>query len=109
MIITELYRQLFGRSKLLNGNVIEMAEHGRRGGVSTGQPYKFVDLLDYAIKITEAGSYTYIAYAPPGTAESSAGWKVIRIDESAGMRVTYADGNENFDNVATDLTALSYS
>lgn len=41
-IITDLYQQLFGRKGIADGNVIDMAEHGRVGGVSTGQPFKFV-------------------------------------------------------------------
>lgn len=65
----------------------------------------------FAIKITEANSYTYVAYAPAGTAEASALWMVKRIDEtvSGTTKILYADGNANFDNTATDLTALSYS
>jgi len=109
MTITELYRLLFGKSTLLNGDVIDMSEHGRSGGVSTGQPFKFTDLVNYAMKITEDGSNTYIACANPGTAESAAKWKVMCLDDSTGIRITWADGNTNFDNVATDLTALTYS
>lgn len=111
VVITELYRLLFGRSLLQNGDVIEMAEHGRAGGVSDGQPFKFTDGVNYAIKMTESGSYTYIAYANPGTLDSEAKWKCMRLDDSAGLRVTYADGDTNFDNLATDLTSpsLNYS
>lgn len=42
MSLIDLYQQLFGRSNIANGTVIDMAEHGRVGGVSTGQPFKFV-------------------------------------------------------------------
>lgn len=63
----------------------------------------------YAIKITESGDTTYIALAIPGASQASAVWQVMRIDESDGMVLTWADGNSGFDNVATDLTALSYS
>lgn len=63
-----------------------------------------------AQKITVDGSTTYIAYAPPGTLQSSAAWRVKRIVESGSNTViTWADGNANYDNVATDLTNLSYS
>jgi hypothetical protein len=109
VLITELYRRLFGRSSLQNGDVIEMSEHGRQGGVSTGQPYKFIDFLDYAIKITESGNYTYIACANPGTLENEAKWRAMKIDESSGFRITWADSNTDFDNEATDLTTLEYS
>ena len=60
MNVTDLYRQLFGRKGIGGGDVISMAEHGRAGGVSTGQPFKFMDSINYAIKITEDGSFTDI-------------------------------------------------
>lgn len=107
--VIDLYKNLFGRKGIQDGNVIELAEHGRAGGVSTGQPFKFSDGVKYAIKITEVGSVTYIAYANPGTAESAASWQALKLDSSSGIRITWADSNTNFDNVATDLTALSYS
>lgn len=109
MTINDLYRQLFGRSGTNKGTDIEMAEHGRQGGVSSGQPFKFTDGLSYAIKITESGDYTYVAFANPGTAESAESWQCLRIDESSGFRLEWADGNTNFDNSAEDLTALDYS
>lgn len=46
MTITELYPQLFGKTNLQDGNVIDMAEHGRVGGLSTGQGVKYVQVLD---------------------------------------------------------------
>lgn len=64
-----------------------------------------------ATKITVNGDYTYIGKAAPGTAQSTAKWQCKKIDGSvAGTTViTWADGDVEFDNVATDLTALSYS
>lgn len=63
------------------------------------------------IKITESGNYTYIGKAPVGTAQATAKWQCFRIDESVSGQtvILYADANANFDNVATDLTALTYS
>ena len=62
------------------------------------------------IKITEIGDFTYIAKAPIGTAQATAGWQVFRIEESGGDTVfLWCDANNDFDNVATDLTVLSYS
>jgi hypothetical protein len=68
-------------------------------------------IANYAQKITESGGYTYVAVALPGTLQSAASWQVKRIDETtAGTTIiTWADGNANFDNVATNLTTLSYS
>ena len=62
-----------------------------------------------ALKITVVGSVTYLATAAPGTAEATAKWRVKKIDETSGMVITWSDGDADFDNVATDLTALSYS
>jgi len=61
------------------------------------------------LKLTESGNYTYVAKAPVGTAQASAAWQAFRIDETSGLVILWADANDNFDNVATDLTVLSYS
>jgi hypothetical protein len=60
------------------------------------------------------GTVFYIAFAEPNTAEAAAAWQACRIAVTAGggftsYRLTWADGDNEFDNVATDLTALSYS
>lgn len=65
--------------------------------------------VNVASKITSIGSITYVAIAAPGTSQSSALWQAMRIDTSSGAVITWADGNASFDNVATDLTALTYS
>lgn len=62
-----------------------------------------------ATKITVSGTVTYVAKSAPGTDQASALWQVKKIDETSGTVITWADGNSNFDNVATDLTALTYS
>ena len=62
-----------------------------------------------ATKITVSGSITYVGFASPGTAQSSALWQCKKIDETTGLVITWADGNANFDNIATDLTSLTYS
>jgi hypothetical protein len=67
-----------------------------------------------AKKITVSGSDTYVATAPIGTAQSTAGWQVKKINVTGGDTViTWAetDGvpNANFSHVATDLVSLSYS
>jgi len=105
----DIHKLLFGKKGIADATVAEVAEHGRAGGVSTGQPFKFTDTVNYAIKITEDGSVTYVAYANPGTAQSAASWKCMKMDATTGLVITWADGDLNFDNVATDLTALTYS
>lgn len=68
-----------------------------------------IDSQSMAVKVTYSGTTTYVAKANPGALQSSAVWQCMKIDESSGMVITWADGNANYDNVATDLTALSYS
>jgi hypothetical protein len=111
MNISDLYRQLFGRSGTTKGSDIDMSEHGRVGGVSTGQPFKFIHEVEYATKVTIDGQITYVGIAAPGTLESEAKWQCKMIDSSVAgtTAVTWADGNANFDNIATDLTGLTYS
>jgi len=36
-------------------------------------------------------------------------WKAMKMDESSGNIITWANGDSEFNNVATDLTVLSYS
>lgn len=109
-VISDLYRQLFGRSGTTKGSDIDMAEHGRAGGVSTGQPFKFVGDVNYAIKVTTSGTITYIGIAPVGSNQSDAVWQCKKVDESVTntIIITWADSGR-FSQVATDLTALSYS
>lgn len=63
-----------------------------------------------ATKITEVGSVTYVAEASVGSDQASAVWRCKKIDASvAGTTViTWADSG-NFTQVATDLTALTYT
>jgi hypothetical protein len=68
------------------------------------------DNLPKAMKITTSGSYTYIATADIGTPESEPVWRVKRIEDiGSDIKITWADGNARYNNVATDLTLLSYS
>lgn len=74
-----------------------------------GQNIQFPLADNVARKVTVDGTTTYVAIAAPGSAQASAVWQACKVDESSGVVITWADGDANFDNVATDLTALSYS
>ena len=55
---------------------------------------------------------TYIGDAPPGTATSAVGWRILRIDTTTSSNQTfqYADGDALFDNVWDDrATTVVYS
>ena len=64
--------------------------------------------FEEATKVTVVGAVTYVAKAPAGTLQSEAKWKVKKVDETTGIVITWANGNELYDNVATDLTTLTY-
>ena len=61
-----------------------------------------------ATKITEVGSVTYIADAPVGSDQADPVWRAQKLDQTSGLVITWAD-NGNYSQIATDLTALSYS
>lgn len=62
-----------------------------------------------ATKITVSGTITYVGIAAPGTAQGTAKWQCKKIDTTTGVVITWADGDANFDNTSTDLTALTYT
>lgn len=51
----------------------------------------------------------YIGEAVAGSSEASAVWSIKRVDTSVGIKVLFADGNANFDNVWANRESLSYS
>lgn len=75
-----------------------------------GQGVQRKNADNMATKITVVSDNTYIGVAKPGTAEATAKWQCKKIAVAGGTTtITWADGNADFDNVATDLTALTYS
>lgn len=89
----------------------EWAEHGAAGDVDTGRRLKYVQ--DVPLKqIIDAASATatYIGETLPGTATSSALWRIKKIDETSNpTTILFADGNDKFDNVWDNRASLSYS
>lgn len=90
MGIDAIYKQLFGKKAPTDGSVIDLAEHGRVGGISTGQSFKYTSPIDpdtgsvikspdefQANDIEESGTTTYI-----GKENTSGEWWILRIDES---------------------------
>lgn len=62
-----------------------------------------------AKKITVSGANTYIASAVVGSAQASAVWQIKKITVSGvDTIITWCDGDQLFNNVATDLTTLTY-
>ena len=71
--------------------------------------------IAFSVFVEASGDFTWVAEAVPGTAQASALWRVKRLqDTTTGGTQTittlWADGNGNFDNVATSpLSGLTYS
>lgn len=63
-------------------------------------------------KIAVDGTDTYVGLAAPKDSEGNvitladALWQAMKVDVDGN--ITWADGDANFDNVATDLTLLTY-
>lgn len=110
IVITELYRLLFGRSSLQNGDVINMAEHGRAGGVSTGTPFKTTRKVEEKTIIDDASAtITYVGKAPQGGLTSDAAWQIKRITVSGTTTtIEYADSDDNYDNIWDSRSSLTY-
>ena len=64
--------------------------------------------INKAVKITVVGKITYVAFAAPGASQASACWQAFKIDNTCGTIIVWADSDDKFDNIATDLTALTY-
>lgn len=62
----------------------------------------------FTLRVDEAGTYTYLGDALPGTATSVALWRVRRLTV-ADNTIEFADGDDSFDNVWDDRASLTYS
>lgn len=111
MSTIDKYKLLFGRKGIADGSVIDMAEHGRVGGLSTGQGYKVTKGVEEVTYIDEvSSSVTYIAKAGIGASVGSASWQIKKILTSGTVTsITYAGGTDNYDQVWDNRASLSYS
>jgi hypothetical protein len=94
-----------------HGNIqpaIDREEHTHIGG-DEGLAARRVTDAPAALKVTTEGDITYVAQAKEGSIQSDAVWQCKKIDSTTGVVITWADGNSQYDNIATDLTALTYS
>ena len=65
---------------------------------------------NYSQIIRVNSSSTYIMKATPGSTSGAALWQVQRITEAGtSVDIEWADGNANFDNVASGYLSLTYS
>jgi hypothetical protein len=67
---------------------------------------------NYATRIaTDTGdsNITYIGKAQIGEATSAESWQIQKIDETDGTVITWADGDDSFNNIWDNRESLSYS
>jgi len=69
----------------------------------------FVTEPNLATRVVTVGAVTYVGVAAMGTASSAAEWQIQKVDSTTGTIVTWADGNDNYDNVFDDYASLTYS
>jgi len=77
MTIQDIYQLLFGKNHIQDGNVIDMSEHGRVGGVSTGQGFKIVSQVDGLSPTTGNNPSLTITEATVGTVTTTTIQKTI--------------------------------
>lgn len=106
----DLYKTLFGRKGIQDGNVIELSEHGRQGGQSSKHGLKYVEDVAIALRVDEASdTITYIGKSYPGASTGDTVWQILKIDTSSGTSLVWADGNDNYDNEWDERASYTYS
>ncbi len=68
-----------------------------------------VDLI-YAIRVDDASTtVTYVGQAPLGASESSPVWRIKKLETIGSVfKITWADGNQVFDNIWDNRALLTY-
>ncbi len=66
-----------------------------------------VSSASFTIRVDEGATYMYVGEATPGTATSTASWRIKRIQLDPG-HVLFADGDSQFNNVWDDRASLTY-
>lgn len=115
MTISDLYQQLFGKNHINDGDVIEFAEHGRVGGLSTGQGFKYTVPIDPStgnsiggeVDITTNANYARKYYTNAGAVTDGIVWSpaagkrwhivALHIQVSAATTVTLEDDKSGGD------------
>lgn len=95
--LEDLYGQLFGKSSIQDGDVISMAEHGRVGGLSTGQGFKYVGILNASGSlISEFGGSSSGGSGIPVAGASLA--TPVAIIDGSGNQISSFGGGTQYNN-----------
>lgn len=86
-------------------------EHSAVGDVSGGRRFKATQLVPNALVVDAVSSVlTYIGETKPGTATSGALWRIKKIAVSGTVTtISFADGDDLFDNVWDNRGSLTYA
>jgi len=57
---------------------------------------------------TSTVNVAYVGTAPIGSATNSAVWRIKKIDETSGVVITWADGDDSFNNIWDNRVSLTY-
>lgn len=93
---------------------ISNADGSKKTSITTQGSIQSLDVnivADVAIRLDDTSTInvTYVGYASMGALEAAASWKIKKIDETSGISITWADGNNSFDNIWNNRTSLTYS
>lgn len=91
---------------LINGTLHELPTGDSVTGVTPPEEQMYASRVDFI-----SDDELYRGEAAPGSAESSAVWRIrkIVIGSDGDVTQTFADGDENFDNIWNDRLSLTYS
>ena len=65
-----------------------------------------------ALAVYTSGAVTYVCRAAVGTPLAKSQWQIMKIDEATGIMITWADGDDLYDNSCESLATvegLTYS
>jgi len=69
-----------------------------------------VDIVPGALQVDEASStVTYVGWAAPGSSSGESLWRIMKIDTTSGVAITWANGNREMNNSWNARAGLSYS
>ena len=75
-----------------------------------GKKYQKVSGAMLAERVDEvSGTLMYVGYSAPGTLTSAAEWAIKRVDSSAGIVTTWADGEATANQIWDNRASLTYS
>jgi hypothetical protein len=109
--LTDIYQILFGKNHIRDGDVIEMAEHGRAGGLSTGTPFNWVQEIPNKVILDQVDSNTiYIGEAHPGVLTSESLWRILKIvKDGSVMTIFFASSSDAFNKEWDERTSYTYA